>query len=111
MYRGADKEILDHCHFGEDLAAFRHVRDSMADDLVRPAAENRFSPISNVAADGSHQAARSPEYRRLASAIWAKKCKSLTFFRVEVDVPDHSIDSIGKRQVVNFENLHGSPPR
>ena len=96
---GAELQILDRRHVGDDAAAFHHLKDAAADDLVGVDAVDARAVEHDLAADdlavlGLEQARDRFQRRRLAGAIGAEQRDDRALGHLEAEAAQHQDDLV-----------------
>ena len=92
-------QILDRRHVGDDAAAFHHLKDAAADDLVGIDAVDARAVEQDFAADdfavlGLEQARDRLQRRRLAGAVGAEQRHDRALGHLEAEAAQHQDDLV-----------------
>ena len=96
---GAELQILDRRHVGDDAAALHHLEDAAADDLVGIDAVDALAVEHDLAADdfavlGLEQARDRLQRRRLAGAVGAEQRHDRALRHLEAEAAQHQDDLV-----------------
>ena len=105
---GAEPQILDRRHVGDDAAAFHHLENAAADDLVGIDAVDALAVEHDVAAGdfailGLEQAGDRLQRGRLAGAVGPQQRDDRALGHFEAEAPQHQDDVV----IDHLDVVHG----